>query len=340
MASPKRQSDTPLKDRLFREYYKFSFFQAVHLLETLYPLKKPLGQTLEANKESVRFSAKPGLTFPPSDISKLDTCEDGGPVNMEVAFLGLTGPAGVMPHWYTELITERIWNKDFSLANFLNLFHHRLISLFYLAWKKHRFPFNYLPDARDRISQYLLSLAGLGTPGLTEMIGLPQESLIFYGGLLSRSVPSAMAIEAVIEYFADTHVQVVQFIERRLPLSPEDQTHLGTANAQLGINTVCGSYIWECRSKFRVHLGPMGYDEFQRFFPTGDMFRRIFSLVRYMVGIEYEFEIRVFLKRTEVPPCILGTDLPTSPRLGLSAWVKSSDVTLEEDPYITIEKPR
>jgi type VI secretion system protein ImpH len=339
MASAKRQSDTPIKDRLFKEFYKFSFFKAVGLLESLFADKKSLGQTLEPNQEAVRFSSKPGLAFPPSDISKLESGSDGGPVNMEVTFMGLVGPAGVLPHWYNELVIERIWNRDRSLAGFLDIFHHRFISLFYLAWKKHRFPENYLSGAKDRLSSYLLSLVGLGTPGLAGMIGLPKESLAFYGGLLSRSVPSAVAIQATVEYFSGTDVRLDQFIERTLLLSPEDRTQLRTANARLGINTVCGSYIWECQTKFRVNLGPLDYNLFLRLLPTGDMLKPIFALIRYMVGIEYEFEIRLILKRKEVPPCILGRKTAPSPRLGWTIWLKSPEVSLADDEHVTFQEP-
>jgi type VI secretion system protein ImpH len=335
----KRQSGTPLKDRLFEEHYKFSFFKAVSLLESLSPDKSPLGQTLVPDQEAVRFSVKPSLAFPGSDISRLEQSADNGPAQMEVTFMGLIGPAGVMPHWYTELVYERIWHKDRSLAGFLNIFHHRLISLFYLAWKKYRFEASYLPDARDRLSNCFLSLAGLGTPGLIERIGLPAESLAFYSGLLSRSIPSALAIESAVEYFAGTDVNIEQFIERMLPISPEDQTRLGAANSHLGVDAVCGSYIRECTTKFRVNLGPVGYEKFLRFLPTGDLLPPIFALVRCMVGIEYEFEITVFLNRDEVPPCILGEETPTAPRLGWSTWVKSPDATHEENPAITFGEP-
>jgi len=335
----KRQSGTPLKDRLFEEHYKFSFFKAVSLLESLFPVKSPLGQTLEPDQEAVRFSVKPSLAFPGSDISRLEQSADNGPAQMEVTFMGLIGPAGVMPHWYTELVYERIWHKDRSLAGFLNILHHRLISLFYLAWKKYRFEASYLPDARDRLSNCFLSLAGLGTPGLIERIGLPAESLAFYSGLLSRSIPSALAIESAVEYFAGTDVNIEQFIERMLPISPEDQTRLGAANSHLGVDAVCGSYIRECTTKFRVNLGPVGYEKFLRFLPTGDLLPPIFALVRCMVGIEYEFEITVFLNRDEVPPCILGEETPTAPRLGWSTWVKSPDATHEENPAITFGEP-
>ena len=338
MASQKRQSDTSIEDRLFREFYNFSFFKAVELLESLSTGKKPLGQALVPGDEAVRFSVKSGLAFPPSDISNMKYGDDGGPVDMEVAFMGLIGPSGVLPHWYNELAMERVRRKDFSINAFFDIFHHRLISLFYLAWKKHQFPVNYLPGARDRLSRYLLSLIGLGTPGLTGMIGLPEESLTFYTGLLSRMIPSSVAIEATVEYFSGTNVVVRQFIDRMLPLNREDQTQIGFANGQLGINTVCGSHVWESQTKFQVNLGPMGYDDFLRFLPTGDLLRPIFSLVRYMVGIEYEFEIGLFLKREEVPACILGPETPASPRLGWSTWMKSPGVTQRDDPYVTFQE--
>jgi len=123
-----------------------------------------------------------------------------------------------------------------------------------------------------------------------------------------------------------------------LPISPEDQTRLGAANGHLGVSTVCGSFIQECTTKFRINLGPVGYKNFLRFLPTGDLLPPIFALVRCMVGIEYEFDITVFLNRDEVPPCILGMETEPSPQLGWSTWLKSTDFTHEQDPYITFEE--
>ena len=322
MAPQKRQSGTALKDRLFEEYYRFSFFRAVDLLESMFPDKKPLGKTLVPGEEAVRFSVKPGFVFPPSDISALEPSDDKRPVGMSVTFMGLVGPNGILPQWYNELAVERNIKKDFSLTAFLDLFHHRFISLFYLAWKKYRFPENYISGAKDRLSRYMLSLSGLGTAGLSKMIGLPEESLAFYGGLLSRGVPSAVAIESAVSYLSGARAEIEQFVEQMIPLDPEDQTQIGSQNARLGVDTICGSHIRDCQSKFRVKLGPMGYDEFLRFLPGGDMLGPIFSLIKYMVGMEYEFETRIFLKRDEIPACILGGE--TQPRLGLTTWIKSA----------------
>jgi len=338
MATQERQSNTPLKDRLFEEYYRFSFFEAVRLLEAMHPEKKTLGEALTPDKEPVRFAVKPGFSFPASEIAGLQRGEDGEIAEMDVAFMGLIGPSGVLPYWYNDLAVARVRKKDNSLAHFLDIFHHRLISLFYLAWKKNQFPVNYLPGARDRLSMYLKSLIGLGMPSLTDRIGFAEESLLFFSGLLSRQVPSASALEVSIAYFSGTNVLVEQFIDRMLPLSPEDQTSIGMANSRLGLDTVCGSYVWESQSKFGIHLGPMPYEDFLRFLPSGDLLRPIFSLVAYMVGVEFEFDIRVILEREEIPPCILGATGPEAPQLGWTTWVKSAGMRQSEDPFITFEE--
>ena len=336
MDSEERQSGAPLTERLFKEFYRYSFFKAVSLLENLYPHKKPIGKTLVPAEEAVRFSSKTGLAFAPSDISKIEHKNREMPVDMEVAFMGLIGPSGILPHWYNELALERAYFKDFGTTAFYDMFNHRLISLFYLSWKKHKLSATYLPDAKDKISSCFLNLAGLGTPGLMDMLNIPDKSFIYYfSGLLSRQPPSAFAIEAAVGYFADTPVNVQQFVEQLFPIDEKDQTQIGLVNSQLGIDAICGKYVYDNKSKFRINLGPMSYNIFRRLLPSGDKLASTFSLVRYMVGIEYEFDVRLTLKHDEVPLCILGQDSPSPPLLGWTTWVKTQGVKHYEDPRVT-----
>lgn len=344
MGTEKRQSGNSIKRIFFNEFYSFSFYKAVKLLEKFFPDKKRIGTTLNPNEEVVRFTAKPSLTFPPSDISDLSYKEKDKPVNMEITFMGLIGPNGVLPQWVTEFAIDKVNQNDKSFTDFLDMFHHRLISLFYLAWKKHHVVVNYEPGGKDRFSGYILSLLGLGTPGLIEAKGKskklfepPVESLIFYSGLLSRQIPSVVSLEAAVEYFCSTSARVDQFIERMLPIPIEDQSQIGKANRQLGINTVCGSFVRERQSKFRINLGPMSYDDFLRFLPNAQMLSLTTSLIRYIVGMEYEFDVRLFVKRNEVPPCTLGETKPKSPRLGWSTWIRTPDFVHEKDPYVTLQ---
>ena len=338
MATEKRQSDTGIEAQLYSAVYEFSFFKAVELLEKFAPDKKRLGQTMEPAKEPVRFYVKPGFAFPASDIAGLGKNIEEGPSEMEVAFMGLIGPSGLLPHWYNEHALERKKKKDPTFEAFLNIFHHRLISLFYLAWKKHRFPENYEPGGGDRLSRYVLSLAGLGTSGMVGMLGLPRESLTFYSGLLSLPVASAASIEAAIEYFSGAKTRVDQFVQRDVPLEEEDVTLLGEANASLGKDAVCGSQVKECQTKFRVNMGPVAYQTYDRLMPTGDLLMPVFSLIRYMVGIEFEFEIRVFLKKEEVPRCVLGQKGRGAAVLGWTTWALSPGYNFDQHPYITFQE--
>lgn len=332
MATPQRRAYPALKERLYEQFHRFSFFEAVHLLETLAPYTDPLGEGLEPEKEPVRFAVAPSFTFPAADISSLEQDEDGGPARMAVTFLGLIGPHGVLPHWYNELAIERNRQKDFSLTDFFDIFHHRLITLFYLAWKKHRFPENYRPGGQDRLSHCLLSLCGLGTPGLVERIGFESEALAFNTGLLSMPCPTAAGLESAVACLAGVDATIEQFVERLIPLSPADQTALGKANARLGEDSVCGGYVWECGSMFRVDLGPMDYEDFRRFLPGGATLTPLFSFIRSMVGIEYEFELKVILDRGEVPACSLGGEA----RLGMTSWLLAPGARADEDVSITI----
>lgn len=338
MATQKRQSDIGIEAQLYSAFYEFSFFKAVELLEKFALDKKKLGKTLEPDQESVRFFVKPGFAFPASDIPGLIKNKEQKRSDMEIAFMGLIGPSGLLPHWYNTHAIERKKNKDHTFTEFLNIFHHRLISLFYLAWKKHRFPENYQSGGGDRLSRYVLSLAGLGTKGMVGMLGLPRESLTFYSGLLSLPVASAASIEAAIEYFSGAKTRVDQFVQRDVPLEEEDVTRLGAANACLGKDAVCGSQVKECQTKFRVNLGPVEYQIYNRLMPAGDLLLPVFSLIRYMVGIEFEFEIRVFLKKEAVPLCVLGQKGQDTAVLGWTTWTSSPGYDFNAHPYITFQE--
>ena len=113
---------------------------------------------------------------------------------MEVNFLGLVGPSGVLPQHYNELVIQRLRQyKDSALRDFLDLFHHRTISLFYRAWEKYRFPVVYertarsgRPMTRERehldFTWYLHCLVGQGTPGLRGRLDVDDEAFLYYSG--------------------------------------------------------------------------------------------------------------------------------------------------------------
>ena len=130
----------PLDAVLRTEPYRFEFFQAVRILERLF--QHSVGTDANPEDEVVRFRAHQSLLFPPSEIYGIVEQPDGR-LSMTVAFMGLTGPSGALPRHYTELVIDRLRHKDRTLRDFLDLFNHRLIALFYRAWQKNRFWIGY-----------------------------------------------------------------------------------------------------------------------------------------------------------------------------------------------------
>lgn len=127
--------------RLFDDPYSFDFFQAVRLLELAGG--KPVGRDGPPRAEAVRFGAVAGLAFPASTIAGLAQVPNRPP-KLTVAFFGLTGPSGVLPEFYSQMVTAQQRAADNperkALADWFDLFNHRMLSLFYRAWAKYRLP--------------------------------------------------------------------------------------------------------------------------------------------------------------------------------------------------------
>ena len=143
-----------------------------------------------------------------------------GSSNTDRPFMGLTGPLGVLPLAYTELVMERLRARDTTLRDFYDVFNHRMISLFYQAWEKYRFQIPYERGERDRFSHHVLALLGLGTPGLEDRQDVPDDSLLFYSGLLASHARSATGLRQLLEDYFGVAVEKVSEPGRHLLIDP------------------------------------------------------------------------------------------------------------------------
>ncbi len=325
-----------LEAALDAEPYRFDFFQAVRLLERLAPERKPVGRFVRPQEEVARFAVHASLSFPASQIQALERRPDA-PARMEVNFMGLTGPCGVLPQPYTELVINRVRERDTALRDFLDLFNHRMISLFYQAWEKYRFTVAYERGERDRFSVLLLHLIGLGTAKLQNRQAVRDDALLFYAGLLAQHPHSAIGLEQILEDFFEVPVRIEQFAGGWYRLEPTVQSWLlesDRENEQLAVGTVLGDEVWEPQARVRIRLGPLTLDQYLEFLPTGSAFEPLRALVRFFAGDELDFEVQLILKREEVPFCELGAETKQAPRLGWVSWTKWSPMT--RDPEETI----
>jgi len=322
MATQKRTYES-LKSHLFKAFYQYDFYQAVDLVESFYPNRQQLSNTLlskasdeplEPAKETVRFIVKPDFSFQTSQIKDLYQ-KDDEPAVMQVPFLGLIGPSGVLPDWYHQLayrldFAHTAAGHDYpsAMTAFFNLFHHRLITLFYLGWKKHQLCKQYLPDGSDEYSKFFLFLSGFSPKALKDQ-NIPFNPLIFLSGLISGHSSSANTLKTVLSYITRIKVHIEQFIPRFFTIHLDDQTKIGHSYNTLGHSAFCGSQAWENQTKFRVMFKPDNFHTLKKLLPLNKngLLQLIFSMIRLLVEPSYEFDIQIDILIEKLPICYLGT---------------------------------
>lgn len=318
----------PIARELQRQPYRFEFFQAVRLLALMHPGRQVPGTFTNPRDEVVRFGAATSVAFPASQIQSLDTGRE--PAQMQVNFMGLTGPLGVMPLDYSEMVVERVRARDTAMRDFFDLFNHRMISLFYQAWEKYRFNIAYERGERDRFSHHVLALLGLGTPGLAQRQDIADDSLLFYSGLLSMHARGAAALRHLLMDYFGVEVHIEQFVGAWYPVERDAQCCLGEGvsdSERLGVGAVVGDEIWDQQSRARIQLGPLTLEQYMDFLPGGGGYRQIRALAAFFAGGEYDLEMQLILRRDDVPACELTGDDNPNPQLGWTSWMKSAPFT-------------
>jgi type VI secretion system protein ImpH len=334
------------------------------LLERVFPQRRPVGLPGSPSEEVVRLRAHAALWFPPSAVHDL-VLDPGRAAVLTTPLLGLIGPSGVLPRHYTEMILrlhrEARGPERTALRDWLDLFNHRFLSLFYRVWEKYRLDVHYergeyAREDPDAFTLCLFSLIGLGLPGLRRRLHVSHRDvwsgrqrqltkvedlvLLYYGGILAQRPRNACSLEGFLRDYFQTPVQVRQFQGQWLQLTADNRSRLGgtpAANNQLGVNLVVGERVWEVQGKFRVRVGPLSHGQFMEFLPDRSPVsrRKVFfilaHLVRLYAGPEWAFDIQLVLAAQDVRPCNLTDEVGLGARLGWNAWLVSQEKMEDAD---------
>ncbi len=332
MASPDRTQAyaVALFEALQREPYTFHFFQALRRLECLYHDKPRLGKATRLSDDPVRLAQEPSLAFAPATLAAFDPGGDGKPPRLFEYFLGLFGPHGPLPLHLTEYARDRSRNfDDRTFAWFADIFHHRMLSLFYRAWADTQPTVSFDRPETDRFNVYVGALCGLGMPSLWNRDAVPDLAKFHYAGRLVGQTRNPEGLQAILADFFKLPVMIESFVGHWLPLSEASRCRLGEtpATGMLGATAVIGERVWDCQYKFRVVMGPMGLAEFQRFLPGSASLRRLVDWVRNYAGNELLWDVNLILRKEEVPPLRLGE----GSQLGWTTWLTSQPPDRDAD---------
>ncbi len=348
MAVKSRTSKHSVKTQLQSEPYRFSFVQACRLLEQICELQgrpcKNVGCDALPTEEFVRFAALPARSFPPAEVASLANLSDAKAIEsaedapsapeLTVTFMGLFGPSGVLPYHDTQRIIDA-GNKSNPERDFLDVFNHRIISLFYRASTKYRIPFAFESTYRKSretenvVTQSLYAIAGMGTPGLRKRLTVSDELSIEFAGLFGHQVKNAISLQRMLGDYFELPVSVCQFVGQWMYLSKENQSQMPTSsmvlgqNCALGTNFILGERVWDVSGKFRVLLGPLTKEQFDSFLPGSPRLVEIAQITQLYAGNQFDFDIQLELIAREVPPTQLGEES----RLGFNTWLFAEQPT-------------
>ncbi|WP_326535477.1 type VI secretion system baseplate subunit TssG [Pseudorhodoferax sp.] len=323
-------------DALKRRPYAFDLFFALRVLQARHPGLPRLGRAARPQSEPLRLGQDPSLAFAPATIAEVLPATAGQPERMTVWSFGLYGPNGPLPTHMTEYVRERLrQHDDATLARFSDIFHHRLLLLFFRAWSDAQPTTALDRPSDDPFGRWLRSLVGLGEDTQCARDQVADAAKLALSGHLTRSTRNPEGLCAALALYFEAPVALQEYCLHHLALEPAQQTRLTRqpCNSALGVDTVLGARVPDAQSKFRLRIGPLPRAAYERFLPGGANARALLDWVRNYLGIEYAWDFDLVLQRQQVPACQLGGDT----RLGWTSWLLSgparSDASdLRQDP--------
>lgn len=332
MAPPVRRIPRAVIDRLRSEPQRFALLQAVRLAELARPRTIPLGQGFDPRQEAVRLRGTLSQAFPASDVESWRDGNGDAPPELMSAFLSLGGAFGPLPPPYSELGLERLRRGDAGIRDFLDVFNHRLLSLFVRTKRAHRPALQPGRPEDTDFATLLWALLGLGTPGLRHGRA-PQRAprlpgldhiLLACAGLLNQRPVSAHAIERTLAYALGTPVKMVPFVGRWARLDDNQTTVLGPLgrNTALGGDAVLGRRVWDQSAAIRLELGPMPLRQMVPLLPGSKRHALLREILAFTLGGQVEAEVKIVLPPKQVPLTRLWGKTPArQARLGWTSWL-------------------
>lgn len=334
MASEARQQARALAllRALEDEPHRLDPFQALRRLECAFRDRPRLGEAQRPAEEPIRLGQDPSLTFAERSISSFTRTGDGPP---RLAFhgFGVFGPNGPLPLHLTEYARDRLRNAgDPTLARFVDVFHHRMMTLFYRAFAQAEPAIARDRPAADPFGLYLGALFGMGLPSTRGRSLLPDRIRLHYAGLLAGQTRHADGLRALVSELFRVPTEVEELVGEWVEIPAEHRSRLGGSHCRLGVDALVGTRWWLCTGRFRLVLGPLRRAQLDGLLPGSPRLALLADTVRAYVGDELGWTLRLVLARPEWRPLALG-----AARLGWTSWLGSrpeswSGASLEVDP--------
>ncbi len=319
------------------EPYKYDFYQFMRLIECMYPDKQRFGYSVKPSDDAIRMGQLPSMQFAPGALARFEMNADY-PAVLKVFFFGLFGPNGPLPIHLTEFARHRMnIARDPTFAEFADLFHHRLLSLFYRAWADKEPTTQLDRPHNDRFSIYVGSLLGIAERSQQQRDDICDHTKFHFAAHLGCQTKHADGLIAVLRSYFQVPIAMEEFVGEWLTIPKDGLCCLNAdqQTGQLGVSATIGLHSWQCIHKFRLIAGPLDLQQFESFLPNGKKITAFSDLVKNYIGFEFKWDLNLILKKNEVPAIRLGK----YGWLGWNSWLSARSRNDDaKDMFIDLER--
>jgi type VI secretion system protein ImpH len=296
----------PLMRAVLARASRMNFFQLCQLLECLAPEHARLALSDSLAGEPVRFRPYPKVGFPGTEVAAVEFDDERPyrPPSVRTTFLGLYGVNAMMPpHLIDDIVLKREGHEE--VMAFLDMFNHRIATLFYRAWRKYRYAAGFEPGGTDAMSRDLLCLAGFGLGDKAARTGLPPARVLGLLGLLTQRTRTAEGLVGIVALAVPgAGVKIDEWFPVWVRL--EDQRGLCSGEG-LGRGHVLGRRILDRGGSVRITLAPASAAQAHGLLPGAPLYRELMSLLRVYLGNKADAVLRMEVSAAVAPVLRLGT---------------------------------
>ena len=307
----------------------------------------------------LRFRGELSSAFPGSEVSRgrvrLERHRDGqARMELFVSDFSLLGVLGPMPDSFAEWVRERLAERDPGMAEFLDIFNHRIGTLRYELKAASVAGFDAAQPERSRYAKAagaLMGLTAFGDEGegarlLARRIPIPKRALLALAGLVGNGRKSASAAATVLRVFLGAPVRVEELRGSWRPIEPEDRTRLGAR--RLADGAPLGRQAWANHAAIGLSIGPVSHarlcqlladraglpDDDRPEMRFGAGHAALAAMLHYLFDRHVDVQVCVTVEETGMPPSLLwrprrvaGFGSGHGLRLGQTAWLRGRPAT-------------
>ncbi|MED5523419.1 MAG: type VI secretion system baseplate subunit TssG [Pseudomonadota bacterium] len=267
-------------------------------------------------KELVKFRARQHQGFAGQDVvrARHDRTSDGKTrAVLDVDFMSLTGARGVLPGHYSELVLQQLKGKSPALQDFLDLFNHRLLSLFYRSWARTQPAVEQERHGQDPFSAIMQALTGVS-----------DQSQLYYGAAMMRGPKSGSVLCQVLSDLTGSTVSHQPLQGGWEAIAPDEQSAMPSKAqpqgrfARLG-EAVLGSKTWVADRGMVLAFAPSTKEQALNLLPDGRYSATITRLSQSFAGSRVKVQYQMTTKAGYLP----GARLGSQGRLGADSFLKA-----------------